>query len=159
MDVSAHTAPLVFRPEEFFLGRTEGGGVVRNPFGKVVRRCQVSTRGARMSAYGAISLEETFEYDDGEVDVWRWAISDAGQGAYIAAESQVGSGVIGRRSGEDYALSFRRPIGRARGLLTPRFDTRFTLLAPTLALKVTRVSLLGAPMGVLTAFHRRAEGG
>ena len=152
---SAPARDLAFRPEVFFLGRTEGSGVVRDPFGRVVRRCAVATEGAFSPAYGAIEFDETFAYDDGEVDVWRWAMTAGNDGRYVAAEALAGSGIVGERQGGDYLLSFRRPVGRAKGWLSPRFSTRFTLLTPDLALKHSSVSIAAIPVGVLTAVHRR----
>ena len=148
---------LVVRPEVFFLGRTEGAGVVRNPFGGIVRRCAVTTEGVFSPAYRAIHFDETFAYDDGEVDVWRWAMTAGADGRYVAAEAMAGAGIVGERRGGDYLISFRRPVGKAQGWLAPRFSTRFTLLSPELALKRAKVSLAGLPVGTLTAVHRRVE--
>jgi hypothetical protein len=150
--------PLPFQPETFFLGRTEGAGMTRDPFGRIGRRCRITTEGAFSAAHGSIQFEETFAYDDGEVDVWRWAIRASHDGRYVAAEAKAGAGIAGERRGEDYVLSFRRPVGKATGLLAPSFTTSFTLLAPELALKQVRVSLYGVPVGSLTAFHRRVQG-
>jgi hypothetical protein len=146
---------LAFHPETFFLGRTEGAGVVRDPFGRVVRRCKVVTEGSLNPAQGGIRFDEVFSYDDGEVDTWRWAMTYGGDGRYVAAEARAGAGITGERRGDDYLIDFRRPVGRARGALAPSFRTRFTLLAPDFALKEARVSLLGLPLGVLTTMHRR----
>ena len=147
--------PLPFRPEVFFLGRTEGAGVARDAFGRLIRRCRITTEGA-LSAQGSIQLEEVFAYDDGEVDVWRWAIRPSSDGRYLAAEAKAGAGFSGERRGQDYVIAFRRPLGEATGLLAPRFSTRFTMLTPDLALKRARLSLFGWPLGSLVAFHRRA---
>lgn len=152
------TSGAGFRPETFFVGRTRGGGVVRDPFGRIIRRCAIVTDGSRREAYGAIHFDETFTYDDGEVDVWRWAMTPGRDGRYMAAEAQAGAGIAGRSDGEDYVLSFRRPVGRARGVMSPGFSTRFSLMAPDLALKTVKISLWGAPLGTLTAVHRRAAG-
>jgi hypothetical protein len=146
---------LVFQPEAFFLGRTEGGGVVRDPFGRIVRRCQITTTGSLDPGLGAIQLDEVFAYDDGEVDTWRWAMSASRDGRYVAAELKAGVGITGERHGADYRLSFRRPHGPARGFFAPRYQTRFTLLTPEIALKRARVDLFGVPLGELTAVHRR----
>ncbi len=48
-------------------------------------------------------------------------------------------------------------MGRAKGALAPRFDTRFTQLTADLALKRAQVSLFGLPLGELTAVHRRID--
>jgi hypothetical protein len=147
--------PLVFRPEQFFLGQTEGDGLVRNALGRVTRRCHVTTVGSASASYGAINLIETFAYDDGEVDVWRWIMVPSRDGRYVAAEAIAGSGITGEMRGGDYRLSFRRAAGRAQGVFAPRFDTCFTLLTRDTALKLARVSLFGLPVAALTAFHRR----
>jgi len=146
---------LSFAPESFFLGRTEGAGVVRDPFGRILRRCRIATEGAYSAAQGALRFDETFTYDDGEIDPWRWVMRPGREGRYVAAEAKAGVGITGERRGGEYVLAFRRPVGRAIGALSPRFRTRFTLLAPDLALKQADVSLFGVPVGRLTAFHRR----
>jgi hypothetical protein len=137
------------------MGRTEGSAVVRDPFGRVVRRCRVETIGLYNPARSAIEFDEVFTYDDGEVDVWRWVMTAGINGRYVAAESKAGAGITGHQAGGDYVLSFRRPMGAAKGWLAPRFNTRFTMLESGVALKTARVSFLGLTLGVMTATHRR----
>ncbi|HZZ88970.1 MAG TPA: DUF3833 family protein [Caulobacteraceae bacterium] len=146
---------LAFAPETFFMGRTEGAGVLRDTFGRIVRRCHVSTEGSYSAAQGALRFNETFTYDDGEVDVWRWVMQSGREGRYVAAEAKAGAGIAGELRGGDYVISFRRPVGRASGVLAPHFVSRFTLLSPDLALKRADVSLYGLPLGCLSAVHRR----
>ena len=148
---------LAFRPEVFFAGRTVGGGAVRNPFGRILRRCFVTTEGAHSGGQGSIQFQETFAYDDGEVDIWRWAMTAGRDGRYVAAEASAGPGITGERRDGDYLLEFRRPVGKARGVLAPHFATRFTLLAPDLAVKHVQISFLGLPAATLTAVHRRLQ--
>jgi hypothetical protein len=155
-DVGAwSTGSLAFAPEAFFIGRTEGAGVLRDPFGRIVRRCRIVTSGAFSDAQHALRFDETFAYDDGEVDTWRWVMQAGRDGRYVAAEEKAGSGLVGERQGDDYVLTFRRPVGRAKGPLSPHYRSRFTLLSPDTALKRADVSLLGVPMGSLSAIHRR----
>ena len=146
---------LAFAPEAFFIGRTEGAGVLRDPFGRIVRRCRIVTSGAFSDAQQALRFDETFAYDDGEIDTWRWVMQAGRDGRYVAAEEKAGSGLVGERQGDDYVLSFRRPVGRAKGPLSPHYRSRFTLLSPDTALKRADVSLLGVPIGSLSAIHRR----
>jgi hypothetical protein len=145
----------IFRPEIFFVGRTEGSGIVRDAFGRAVRRCEIVTAGSRQASYGALQMEETFTYDDGEVDVWRWVVTAGGDGRYMASEQIAGSGIIAHREGDDYVLNFNRPVGKGPRWLAPRYATRFSLLSPDIALKTAKVSLFGAPLGVMTGIHRR----
>lgn len=130
---------------------------MRNPFGRIVRRCFVTTEGSVNAAHGSIQFQETFAYDDGEVDIWRWAMTAGRDGRYVAAEESAGVGISGERRDGDYVIEFRRPVGRAQGVFAPHFASRLTLLAPDLALKQVSISLLGVPVGTLTAVHRRLE--
>jgi hypothetical protein len=150
-----HPTGMAFEPEVFFLGRTEGAGVVRDPVGRIVRRCNVTTDGGYSAAQGLLRFDEVFAYDDGEVDTWRWVMQPGRDGRYVAAEAKAGSGITGERHGDDYVLRFRRPVGRAAGPFAPRFRSCFTLLSPELALKRANVSLFGVPLGALIAVHRR----
>jgi hypothetical protein len=148
-------AALAFEPETFFLGRTEGAGVLRDPIGRILRRCHITTEGGYSAAQGVLRFDEVFAYDDGEVDVWRWVMQPGREGRYVAAEVKAGAGITGERQGDDYVIAFRRPVGRATGPFAPSFHSRFTLLSPELAMKRANVSLFGVPLGALTAVHRR----
>ena len=150
-------AAMAFEPETFFLGRTEGAGVQRDPFGRIVRRCHITTEGGYSAAQGVLRFDEVFAYDDGEVDVWRWVMQPGREGRYVAAEIKAGAGLAGERQGDDYVIAFRRPVGRATGAFAPSFRSRFTLLSPELAVKRANVSLFGVPLGALIAVHRRVS--
>ena len=147
---------LAFAPESFFLGRTEGAGVVRDPIGRIVRRCRITTEGAYSAAQSALRFDETFTYDDGEVDVWRWAMQAGRDGRYVAAEAKAGTGITGEQRGGEYVLAFLPALRPGHtGLMAPHYQSRFTLLAPDLAMKRADVSLFGVPLGQLSAVHRR----
>ena len=147
----------IFRPELFFVGRTEGSGILRDPFGRMLRRCEIITVGSRQASYGALQMEETFTYADGEVDVWRWVVTAGGDGRYMASEQVAGSGLVPHRVGDDYVLHFHRSTNGGPKWFAPHYATRFSLLSPDIALKTAKVSLLGAPLAVLTAIHRKVD--
>jgi hypothetical protein len=150
-----YAGDTAFRPEVFFVGRTEGSGVVRDAFGRVMRRCEIVTVGTRVPGYSTIKFDETYAYDDGETDVWRWVMTHGRGDRYVAAEALAGPGITGHRVGDEFIVSFRRPVGPAKGVAAPSFRSRFTLLTPDIALKSVRVSVFGVPMGAMTAVHRR----
>ncbi|MBV8683459.1 MAG: DUF3833 family protein [Caulobacteraceae bacterium] len=147
---------VIFRPETFFIGQTVGLGVLRNPFFRITRRFHVETRGYHDGSYGAIKLDETYAYDTGEVEAFQWVITPAGAGRYVLAEASIGSGIMAEEEGGELIFGYRRPLGAARGLAKPRFDVRMGLIGGDTLLKSVRVGLLGAPLGTLTAFHRRS---
>ena len=156
MDGETGGPPLTFLPESFFLGRTEGLGLVRELGGRQ-RRCRVTTVGTADSAYDAIQFEETFAYEDGETDVWRWAMARGTDGRYVGSEALAGPGLIGRIERGDYVIHFSRPV-RPGAPVQARYRSRFTLLDPRTALKQVQVSMLGLPVGTMTAYHNRVTG-
>lgn len=144
----------VFRPEQFFVGKTRGWGVVQEIGGRK-RRCRITTDGRLNGAYQAVHFDETFNFEDGKVDEWRWAMTRGRDGRYVAAEQMAGAGIVGRHDKGDYVLQFRRPLKPEGGFPTPSYQARFTLITPTVALKRVQVSILGLPVGSMTAFHER----
>jgi hypothetical protein len=62
---------------------------------------------------------------------------------------------MAEEQGGELIFAFRRPLGPARGLAKPRFDVRMGLVGGDTLLKTVRVGVLGAPLGTVTAFHRR----
>jgi hypothetical protein len=146
----------VFRPERFFLGRTRGWGVLRSIDGKQ-NRLEVTTDGRLDETYDSLHFDETFVYDDGRVDEWRWAMTRGRDGRYVAAEQLAGAGIVGRHDKGDYVLTFRRPLKPEGGFPTPTYRTTFTLVNSGLALKRVKVSLLGLPVAEMTAFHERVD--
>jgi hypothetical protein len=146
---------LAFRPESFFLCQTNGSGLMRDPLGRIARRFTVDTRGHVDEAYGALRLDETYAFDNGELEAFRWVIREAGVGRYVLAEPQAGSGIVAQASGGEFLFTYSRASGAARGIATPRFAVRMTLIAADTVLKSVKVTVLGAPVGTLTALHRR----
>ena len=130
--------------------------MARGPMGRAMRRCRIVTDGQLDDAFRSVHFDETVHWEDGEQDLWRWAMTRGLDGRYVAAEALAGPGIQGRYDGADYLLSFRRPI-RAQGGPRPRFVTRFTQISPTVALKSVRLFLYGLPLGGLTAFHKRVD--
>lgn len=148
--------PQSFRPEVFFLGRTDGWGVFHGPTGRIQRRCSITTEGRLDDAREAIHFDERFTWDNGESEDWRWVMRRGLDGRYVGAEALIGPGIEGRYDGVDYLLSFRRPI-RENGGPRPRFVTRFSQISSNVALKLVKISMFGLPVASMTAFHRRAD--
>ncbi|MFO1015181.1 MAG: DUF3833 family protein [Caulobacteraceae bacterium] len=144
-----------FRPEVFFVGRTEGAAVLKGAFGQIRRRCSIVTEGDWNFAKHSLEFRETFIYDNGAIDTWLWATQIGANGTYVSAEALAGPGVVGRRLKGDYVLSFKRPCGAFKGLFTPHFVIRFTPLDSQTVLMAARFSLFGVPIGSMTGIHRR----
>lgn len=154
MDGETALAPLIFRPETFFLGRTEGWAEARPLLGGKPRRARVTTEGHLDTAYSALHVEETFDWEGGATEVWRWVMTRGLDGRYVASEARAGAGIVGRHEGGDYLLNFRRPL---TPMLRGGYTTRFSMLSPRVALKRVRLSLFGLPMAVMVGEHHRQD--
>ena len=146
-----------FEPDRFFLGSTRGGGLVRDLTGKLIDRCEITTRGWWDHQLGAMHFDETFVFESGRTDILNWTFRPDPQGRMTASEATALSPVQGWTDGEDYRLRFRR---RGEPPLTSvylTYDVRFSVMSPDAALKVARVKLFGVTVGVMTAFHRRVD--
>lgn len=157
MDGETALAPLIFRPETFFVGRTEGWAEARALLGGPSRRARVITEGHLEGAYNALHFTETFEWENGPADIWRWVMTRGLDGRYVATEALAGAGIVGRHEGGDYLLEFSRPLAANNRLIRGGYATRFSMLGPRVALKRVRLSLLGVPLAVLIGEHHRRD--
>ncbi len=150
------TLRSTFKPDHFFLSRTEGNGVVRDLTGRVIDRCVITTEGSWNHDHGALSFDEVYSYESGQTDQLSWTFAPDAQGRMSASEATIATPVRGWTEGGDYRLRFKRRGGpRAPGNLALTYNVRFTLLEPSTALKVARVGLFGLTLGEMTAVHRR----
>lgn len=76
-----------FAPEQFFNGQLTAHGVLKNRSGDVTR-----TFNATINAYwrdGVGTLEERFEFNDGEIQYRTWILRPQGDGRYLATAGDV----------------------------------------------------------------------
>ena len=155
LDVRALGDPTL-RPERFFVGQTSGFGLVRNPFGKVMRRYAVTTRGSSGNAYGALQVDQTLYFDNGEIEAFNWLITEAVGDRYVFAEPRLGTGLFAELRDQDFVYAFRTrlPPPWTRLRLPLRFAGRMSLVAQETVISNIWVSMLGIPFATFTAFHR-----
>ena len=146
-----------FEPDRFFLGKTHGGGLVRDLAGKLVDRCEITTQGWWDHQFGAMHFDETFVYGLGRTDILNWTFRPDPQGRMNASEPTTAGEVRGWTDGEDYRLRFRRRGEPPLPSVYMTYDVRFSLMSADAVLKVARLKLFGVTLGVMTAFHRRVD--
>lgn len=155
-DAPAKVERLVFRPERFFDGRLNGWGVVRDVSGRVIQRYTIEVEGGWVDLERAFHLQETYRFDNGVTDAVRWTLSQDDEGQYVGREERAGSAVHGRWDGPDYRLRMVRPTRTSRGgYIRLGLDVRFTMIDPSVAISLSRVSRWGLPIASLAAFYRR----
>ena len=156
MDLGAASEDeLAFRPDLFFLVPTSGRGVVRDGFGRMIDRCEVTTQGRWDHSRGALHFDETFTYQNGRTETLRWTFGPDAQGRMAASEASVTSPVRGWPEGQDYRLRFKRAGAPPLDKTQVDYDVRFTLMEPDTAMKTAKLKLFGVTLGVMTAYHRR----
>lgn len=92
-DVGAMGDP--FLPDEFFLGRTEATGVFEARDRAATRRFTQVIDGRRDG--DTTIIDQTFTYDDGEIETRRWRLEKTAPGRYAAtsdAAQGTGTGVV-----------------------------------------------------------------
>jgi hypothetical protein len=146
-----------FEPDQFFLGSTQGSGLVRDVSGRLVDRCEITTQGWWNHQYGAMHFDETFVYETGRIDILNWTFRPDPQGRMTANEPTAAGPVRGWADGDDYRLRFRRRGDPRLASVYLTYDVRFSTMTPDTVLKVARVKLFGLTVGMMTGFHRRLE--
>ena len=147
---------LAFRPDHFFLAPTRGSGVVRDRFGRIIDRCEITTEGRWDHNHGALKFDEIFAYENGRSDTLNWTFGADPQGRLSATEASVAS-LRGWSDGQDYRLTFKRRGAAPLDKVQLLYDARFTLVEPGLAFKTVSLKLFGVTLGVMTAYHRRVD--
>jgi hypothetical protein len=147
--------PNLFEPEAFFVGRTIGGGEIRAPGGRLLKRCVIETDGRRESGQRGMHFDETYSFDDGGTDTLHWMLSGSGGDFHAAEPTMVGKPKIELR-GPTWRIRFKR-LGGPLGM-TLTYDATFTWVASDMVIKRTNLKLFGITVARLTAFHRRIAG-
>lgn len=93
------------RPELFFLGETQGQGTLDIAFGRD-RRLTVESRGTAIGP-GALRIDQTIRYGDGEVDRRSWTLTRTAQGGYTAALTEAKGPVRVTQSGNAVNIRYR----------------------------------------------------
>lgn len=102
------TLQPAFAPEQFFNGLLTAHGVLKDRGGNVTR-----TFNATINAYwkdGTGTLEERFEFNDGEIQFRTWTLRPQGDGRYIATAGDVLGDGEARTAGNAFHLGYTLQI-------------------------------------------------
>lgn len=150
-DFKEQTPTLVL--EEYFLGETTAWGIFEDRFGNLKRSFKVEITGTL--ADGVLTLDEHFEYNDGETDRRVWHITPKGNGYY---EGEAGD-VIGIASGQiagnalhwEYDLDL--PVGDS--IWRVHFNDWMFLLSDGVLVNKAQVTKWGIHLGTVTLFFNK----
>lgn len=90
-----------FRPEHFFVGKLEGWAI-ESLTGNLLRRARIVAEGRSGNGGRSVSFNETYTFDDGQVDTLAWTIRHIADGLYRGTEATL----VGEAEGEQAGGAF-----------------------------------------------------
>ncbi len=141
------------RLEAYFDGQVNACGVFQDRFGRVRRQfvCDIDGR----YADGVLTLDETFRYDDGEVEARAWKIACLPGGRYEGTAPGVQGVAKGAREGNRFAWTYPYGLKVGARTWTVIFTDQMFLQPDGVIVNTVRVSKLGLDLGYATIAFRR----
>lgn len=144
------------RLEEFFAGRSRCWGLFEDRFGTLRRQFVIDLEGRWDGR--ALTLSESFRYDDGETGRRDWTILPLADGAYEGRATDVVGVARGRVTGNHFRWRYTMDLAVRSSVWRVRFDDHLILLPDGVLLNRAHMSRWGLTLGSVTAAFRRAEG-
>ena len=135
--------------EDYFSGKTRAWGIFEDRFGKVRRQFIVDINGVWDGT--TLTLDEHFEFNDGEKSFRQWRIRKTPDGGYVGEADDVVGTATGIASGN--ALNWSYVLDMKTGeksTLRVRFDDWMFLQRGGVLLNRARMSKFGIELGAVT---------
>jgi len=134
--------------QEFFNGRLDAHGVVKNRAGQVIRYFSAIIDASWVDGIGI--LDERFTFDDGERQTRIWKLEPAGAGAFTAtAGDVVGEGTM-QVAGNSVFLDYLLRIPYGEGTIDVRLDDRMYLVSERVLLNESIMTKWGFEIGQIS---------
>ncbi len=146
-------APRQLVLEEYFEGKTTAYGLFEDRFGKVRRQFKVDITGTVED--GVLTLDERFEYDDGERDTRVWTIEILGNGEYRGTAGDVPGYATGKVVGNAFNWKYKVDLKVGDDTWKVGFDDWMYLLPDDVLMNRAYVTRYGIEIGQVTiAFQK-----
>lgn len=146
-------APRELVLEEYFVGQSTAYGVFEDRFGKVRRQFKVNITGTVED--GVLTLDERFEYDDGERDTRVWTIDILGNGEYRGTAGDVPGYATGKVVGNAFNWKYKVDLKVGDSTWNVGFDDWMYLLQDDVLMNRAYVTRYGIEIGQVTiAFQK-----
>jgi hypothetical protein len=140
--------------EEFFDGSVKGFGFMHTRFGKLAQQFDISAEGPWNGKTLALTLTETYQFDDGHRDNLNWQITKLSETRYRGVEDRVKGEAEGEQSAHHFRWRYVRDVPQKGGKTTRlTFDDCFYLQSPNLLMARASVSRFGFEIGVITVSY------
>lgn len=143
------------RMEQFFNGTVQGHGIVRDLFGKVIRRFALTMRGAWDEAGG--TLHEDFTYDDGARETRIWHVRLLQDGRYEATAPEIVGTARGTASGMAMRFHYKMRLPIQGRHMVFSFDDWMYAVDDNHVVNVNAMKLLGVKVADIVISLRRTE--
>lgn len=141
--------------EEYFAGNTRAWGLFEDRFGRVRRQFTVDIAGHWDGE--SLTLDEFFQYDDGETERRTWTIRKRPDGRYDGTAGDVVGTAQGEAAGNALNWSYVMDLKVGDGTLRVGFDDWMFLQPGGVVINRARVSKWGLELGQVTLFFMKSE--
>ena len=145
-----------FVPEEFLVGKTRVWGIFQDRFGTVRRQFVADVVGTVEG--DVLTLDETFDYADGEKDTRIWKITRLGDGRYEGEANDVIGKAVGEARGQAFHLSYYVDIEVSEdSTWRVHFDDWLIRQPDDVVVNRAIVTKYGFKIGELSAFFKKMD--
>ena len=146
-------ATPVFKPEEYFRGRTKAWGFFQDRFGTIKRQFVVEIDGSLDN--GTLVMDERFAYADGEQATRVWRITPLGNGEYEGTAGDVVGTARGKVAGNAMNFAYELDLPIQGSTWRVHFDDWMLLQDEEVMLNKSTITKFGIELGEVFIFFRR----
>jgi len=138
---------------DYFEGNTQAWGIFEDRFGNVKRQFQVDITGTIEG--DQLTLDERFDYADGEKDQRIWTITQKGEGRYEGLAADIVGKAIGTSAGNALNWSYDMDLKVGESNYRVHFNDWMFLQQGNVMINRARVSKWGFDVGEVSLFFRK----
>jgi Protein of unknown function (DUF3833) len=142
--------------EQFFAGQFKGWGVTLSRNGKIENQFSIEAVGTWDESVSALSLTETYSFDDGHSDVLSWTIIKKSNNRYVGKERKIIGRAKGSQSGNHFLWSYRRDTPQKNKRVSRlAYSDHFMLMTPNLLLVTASITKWGFSVATLNVIYQK----
>lgn len=134
--------------EDYFAGKTRAYGIFEDRFGELRRRFTVDIEGTWDGK--TLTLDERFDYADGETDRRVWEIEKRDAHTYAGTAGDVVGTAVGKGYGNLFTWSYEMDLDVGDSTWRVTFDDRMYLMADGILMNRASVTRFGIEIGTVT---------
>ena len=145
--------------EDYFAGETKAYGIFRDRFGDLRRQFTVDIQGDWNPDTKMLTLDEEFQYADGETDTRVWEIEKTGPHRYRGTAGDVIGEAKGEAYGNAFTWTYKVELDVDGDTWTVTFDDWMFRQSDGIVINTADVSRWGLHVGTVTIVFRKPGAG